>query len=91
MQILQLVDIDADSINLARDVCAKLNVDGVDFIVADICEFNEGINPDTVFQNPPFGSQRNADSGQDLKFVKKAIDLNPEVFYSFHMASTRTF
>ena len=85
------VDIDADSIGRARDVCDKLNVDGVDFIVSDICEFSGPINPDTVFQNPPFGSQRKADSGQDLKFVKKAIELGPEVFYSFHMASTQDF
>ena len=45
----------------------------------------------TVFQNPPFGSQRKADTGQDLKFVKKAIDLETEVLYSFHMASTEEF
>ena len=34
---------------------------------------------------------RNAKSGQDLKFVQKAIDLNPDVLYSFHMASTQDF
>ena len=85
------VDIDEDSIRLAIDVRDKLNVDNLDFIVSDICRFNGSSDADTVFQNPPFGSQRNADSGQDLKFVKKAVELNPEVLYSFHMASTEEF
>ena len=85
------VDIDEDSIRLAIDVRDKLNVDNLDFIVSDICRFNGSFDADTVFQNPPFGSQRNADSGQDLKFVKKAVELNPEVLYSFHMASTEEF
>ena len=85
------VDIDEDSIALARDVKDKLNVDNVEFIVSDICDFNEASGADTVFQNPPFGSQRNADSGQDLRFIQKAIELNCKVLYSFHMASTEEF
>ena len=85
------VDVDEDSISLAMDVKDKLKVDNADFIVSDIDEFNHESNADTVFQNPPFGSQRNAESGQDLKFVQKAIDLNPDVLYSFHMASTQDF
>ena len=86
-----LGDVDEDSIRLAIDVRDKLNVDNLDFIVSDICRFNGSFDADTVFQNPPFGSQRNADSGQDLKFVKSAVELNPEVLYSFHMASTEEF
>ena len=85
------VDIDEDSIDLACMMKDKLNVDNVDFIVSDICQFNESLNIDTVFQNPPFGSQRNADSGQDLKFIKKAIELGFDVLYSFHKASTEEF
>ncbi|AMD17882.1 SAM-dependent methyltransferase [Methanobrevibacter sp. YE315] len=85
------VDIDGDSIDLAIDVSGKLKLDNVDFIVSDICDFNNGSNVDTVFQNPPFGSQKKADKGQDLKFVKKAIELGPDVLYSFHMASTEDF
>jgi len=85
------IDIDEDSISLANAVKDKLKVDCVDFIVSDICDFNEPLNADTVFQNPPFGSQRKADSGQDLKFLKKAVQLDPEVIYSFHMASTEEF
>ncbi len=85
------VDIDKDSISLACQVQDKLKVDNVSFICSDIDDFNCSFNVDTVFQNPPFGSQRNADKGQDLKFVKKAIELAPEVLYSFHMASTEEF
>ena len=85
------VDIDSDSISLACDVKDKLKVDNVRFICSDIGEFNCTVDADTVFQNPPFGSQRNADNGRDLKFVKKAIELAPEVLYSFHMASTEEF
>jgi putative methylase len=85
------VDIDEDSIQLAKDVSEKLKLDNVDFIVSDIDEFNQPLNADTLFQNPPFGSQRNADKGQDLKFVKKAIEIDAKVIYSFHMASTEEF
>ena len=85
------VDIDESSIVMAREASRKLNLDNADFIVSDICEFNDGSNADTVFQNPPFGSQKRADKGQDIRFVKKAIELNPDVLYSFHMASTEEF
>ena len=85
------VDIDEDSIQLAKDVSEKLKLDNVEFIVSDIDEFNKPLNTDTLFQNPPFGSQRNADKGQDLKFVKKAIKIDAKVIYSFHMASTEEF
>ena len=85
------IDIDDDSIDLASEVSGKLGLDNVEFIACDINEFDEGINADTVFQNPPFGSQKHADRGQDLNFVMKAAQLNPDVIYSFHMASTEEF
>lgn len=85
------VDIDDGSISLAGDVRDKLKVGNVEFCVSDINEFTESRLIDTVFQNPPFGSQKRADSGQDLMFVEKAIELNPNVIYSFHMASTQDF
>ena len=44
-----------------------------------------------IFQNPPFGSQKKAKKGQDLKFVKRACQFMPDVLYSFHMASTEEF
>lgn len=85
------IDIDEDSITLANEVKNKLKIDAVEFIESDICEFNESLNVNTVFQNPPFGSQRNADKGEDLKFIKKAVSFKPDVIYSFHMASTEDF
>ena len=85
------IDIDEDSIELARHSSDKLNAGEITFIVSDINDLDECLNADTVFQNPPFGSQKKADAGQDLNFVKKACELNPEVLYSFHMASTEEF
>ena len=85
------VDIDGDSINLAREVSDKLNADNLKFIQSDIVDFNPSYTVNTIFQNPPFGSQRKVQSGQDLKFIKKAMELKPEVLYSFHMASTEDF
>lgn len=80
------VDIDNDSINLASSYCGD-----VDFICSDICDLENDFDVDTIFQNPPFGSQKNAKKGADLKFISKAIELSPKVLYSFHMASTEEF
>jgi len=85
------VDVDEDSINLADETSRKLKLENVNYILSDIDEFNCSYEVDTVIQNPPFGSQRKAKSGEDLNFVKKAIDINPKVLYSFHMASTEEF
>lgn len=80
------VDIDKDSTDLASSYCGD-----VDFICSDICDLENDFDVDTIFQNPPFGSQKNAKKGADLKFISKAIELSPKVFYSFHMASTEEF
>ena len=85
------VDVDGDSIHLANETSQKLKLDNVNYILSDICEFDCRFDADTVIQNPPFGSQRKARHGEDLNFVKKAIDCSPEVLYSFHMASTEEF
>ncbi len=85
------VDVDEDSINVADETSRKLKLENVNYILSDIDEFNCSYEVDTVIQNPPFGSQRKAKSGEDLNFVKKAIDINPKVLYSFHMASTEEF
>ena len=85
------VDVDEDSIRLAEMTSQKLNLDNADYILSDVCDFNCGFDVDTIIQNPPFGSQRKAKQGEDLNFVKKAIDINPEVLYSFHMASAKEF
>lgn len=80
------VDIDRDSTNLASSYCGDVN-----FICSDICDLENDFDVDTIFQNPPFGSQKNAKKGADLKFISKAIELSPKVLYSFHMASTEEF
>lgn len=85
------VDIDINSVRLAREVADKLNVDFVKFINKDICDLDEMFDVDTIFQNPPFGSQRKAKKGRDLKFVKKALGFSANVLYSFHMASTEEY
>ena len=85
------VDIDSDSIDLAMATSNKLKIDNASFIVSNINDLNEALNGDTIFQNPPFGSQKNAECGQDLNFIKKACELSCDVLYSFHMASTEEF
>lgn len=80
------VDIDKDSTDLASSYCGEVN-----FICSDICDLENDFDVDTIFQNPPFGSQKNAKKGADLKFISKAIELSPKVLYSFHMASTEEF
>ena len=80
------VDIDKDSTDLASSYCGD-----VDFICSDICDLENDFDVDTIFQNPPFGSQKNAKKGADLKFISKGIELSPKVLYSFHMASTEEF
>ena len=85
------VDIDLDSINVANEFSNKLKLDNISFICEDICEFNTDDEINTIFQNPPFGSQKKAKKGQDLKFVKRACQFMPDVLYSFHMASTEEF
>ncbi len=85
------VDIDGDSIDLARESADKFNIGNVKFIVSDVCGLDNDLEVNTIFQNPPFGSQKRADRGIDLKFVKKAYEFKPDVLYSFHMASTEEF
>ena len=80
------VDIDKDSIDLASSYCGDVN-----FICSDICDLENDFDVDTIFQNPPLVSQKNAKKGADLKFISKAIELSPKVLYSFHMASTEEF
>lgn len=80
------MDIDRDSTDLASSYCGD-----VDFICSDICDLENDFDVDTIFQNPPFGSQKNAKKGADLKFISKAVELSPKVLYSFHMASTEEF
>ena len=85
------VDIDGKSVDVAREFSQKLKLENISFVCGDVCDYNADFKIDTVFQNPPFGSQKNAKKGQDIKFVKKACELNADVLYSFHMASSEEF
>lgn len=83
------IDIDEDSVKVARDF--SKDMENVEFIVNDVSDIDVDSEIDTVFQNPPFGSQKFARKGQDLKFINAALKLNPSIIYSFHMASTYEF
>lgn len=86
------VDIDKESIDAAnRYVSEKLNFNNYDFVLSDVEKFETDLTIDTIFQNPPFGSQKKARKGEDLKFIDKACQLNSSVIYSFHMASSKDF
>lgn len=85
------VDVDGDSIDLAKKTSDEFKLPNVKFCLNDINQFDNSFDVDTVIQNPPFGSQKNARHGEDLNFVTKAIGMDPKVLYSFHMASTEDF
>ena len=47
------VDIDGDSIDLARESADKFNIGNVKFIVSDVCGLDNDLEVNTIFQNPP--------------------------------------
>ena len=49
------VDVDEDSIKLAREMSQKLKLDKTDYVLSDICDFDNSFKADTIIQNPPFG------------------------------------
>lgn len=83
------VDIDSESVEVARNYSEDLK--NIKFMVNDVAHIDVTGKIDTVFQNPPFGSQKNAEKGTDLNFLQVAKSLNPQIIYSFHMASTFDF
>ena len=85
------IDIDEDSIEIARKTSSDFGINNIAFECCDVSRFESDYSADTVFQNPPFGSQLMSDDGADLNFVLKSYELHPDVLYSFHMASTRDF
>ncbi|MCR5026262.1 MAG: METTL5 family protein [Methanobrevibacter sp.] len=85
------VDVDKDAIDLARQCMNDYNINNMEFFESDVNDFSPDFDVDTIFQNPPFGSQKNAERGIDLQFVNKAHEFNPNTVYSFHMASTEEF
>ncbi|MCQ2972399.1 MAG: METTL5 family protein [archaeon] len=85
------VDIDQESIDVARACADKFNIKNIKFIVNDVADIDYTSKIDTIFQNPPFGSQKRAEKGADLEFLQAALRLKQSVIYSFHMASTFDF
>jgi putative methylase len=71
------VDIDRDSIQVAKENASKLGVD-VNYVTGDIESIHNSF--DTTLMNPPFGSWSR---GADVKFLKKALDIST-ITYSLH-------
>ena len=71
------VDIDRDSIRVAKENASKLGVD-VNYVTGDIEAIHNSF--DTTLMNPPFGSWSR---GADVKFLKKALDIST-ITYSLH-------
>ncbi|WP_409199566.1 METTL5 family protein [Methanobrevibacter sp. DSM 116169] len=84
------IDIDEESIEIASETAKRKNIENIEFIHSDISEVPNDFKVDTLFQNPPFGSQKKAISGSDTKFINKAVAIS-DVVYSFHMASTHDY
>ena len=66
------VDIDKESIDLASSYCGD-----VEFICGDVCDLENDFDVDTIFQNPPFGSQKNAKKGLHFSNRRAIISLAP--------------
>lgn len=82
-------DSDERSIELAtRNALRMLPADRLARTVFEVAEVEDVKgNYDTVFQNPPFGSQkRNA----DLPFIRRALEIG-RVIYTIHLGRTREF
>lgn len=85
-------DIDKDSLNIGMDMASKFELNNVKFHNCDlekIDTLNE-FKGDTLFQNPPFGSQKMGKKGIDTNFIDLAVNC-ADVVYSFHMASTEEY
>lgn len=78
------VDIDQNAVKIAREFAKDLKLD-IEIIIEDINKFSS--KAQTVFQNPPFGSQN---KHADRKFLKKAINTAP-VIYTIHLLKTTPF
>ncbi len=79
------VEIDDDAIRVMRENLDHLKCKNVEIRNASVDEFGEKV--DTVFQNPPFGSQR---KHADLPFLKKAMEMG-KIIYTLHNALTEDF
>lgn len=74
------VDIDRDSIQVAKKNACSLGVD-VNYVAGDIEAIHRSF--DTTLMNPPFGSWSR---GADVRFLKKGLDVSA-ITYSLHKRS----
>lgn len=78
------IDIDKNAIKIAKEFAKNLELE-IQFLVLEINKFED--RADTLFQNPPFGSQN---KHADRKFLKKALDT-AHVIYTLHLSKTMLF
>ncbi|CAI9100393.1 OLC1v1037388C3 [Oldenlandia corymbosa var. corymbosa] len=80
-------DIDADSLEIARDNADELEVD-MEFVQCDIRNLSwNGQIINTIVMNPPFGTRR---KGADMDFLSVALKVvASESVYSLHKTTTR--
>lgn len=83
------IDIDKDSLEIAEENKKKLDLD-IEFLKLDILNDDLDLSVDTVFQNPPFGSQLKSKNHPDRRFIELAMKISP-VVYSIHMSNTEEF
>lgn len=99
------IDIDPEAIFIAEETAKSMEIKNSHFFIDDVNNtqkikediflnnnFNENIDLkiDTLFTNPPFGSQSRSKKGSDRIFMELAMEL-ANVSYSFHMYETREF
>lgn len=68
------VERDVSMVKIAKENSRMMGTK-VDFEVCDVSQFSTRV--DTVFMNPPFGSQRR---GADVPFVEKALELSKDFY-----------
>lgn len=78
-------DVDSDALEDAQVNFAKMDIDEIDLVQADISSLRINTSFDTILMNPPFGTRN---KGIDTAFVMKGMD-NANTVYSLHKTSTR--
>lgn len=81
---------DGDDRSYAFKSCRNFDLIQVDVVSQNCASFWKPWSKffDTVIMNPPFGTKQN--SGLDMLFLKRAIDISCGSVYSLHKTSTRS-
>lgn len=82
-------DSDSDTCENAYKHCENFNLIQVDIAASNCDKFWQPWHKffDTVIMNPPYGTKQN--SGLDIKFLERAIEISRGTVYSLHKSSTR--